>query len=154
MTMEPKTDGMHLWLVLWRAANAVAAHARRHIEGLGLGASDFAVLEALYHKGSLPVSAIGRKVLLTSGSITPAVDRLERQGLVQRVPDPVDRRVRVVHLTRSGRRLMQKSLPGHREAMEEAVSGLDPGERAELIGLLRKLGRRAEESLPAKGNES
>jgi MarR family 2-MHQ and catechol resistance regulon transcriptional repressor len=154
MNMATNVEGIHLWLVLWRAASAVAGHARRHIETLGLGTSDFAVLEALYHKGSLPVNAIGRKVLLASGSITPAVDRLERQGLVRRAPDPNDRRVRVVHLTRAGRKLIQKSLPAHREAMERAVAGLTAEERDTLTALLKKLGHRAEETIPPKGTES
>lgn len=152
--MSTNSEGIHLWLVLWRAAASVSAHARRHIETLGLGVSDFAVLEAVHHKGALPVNVLGRKVLLTSGSITPAVDRLERQGLVRRVPDPVDRRVRVVHLTRAGRRLVQKSLPGHRGAMEEAAAGLTPEERETLIALLKKLGLQAEASIQSKGTPS
>jgi MarR family 2-MHQ and catechol resistance regulon transcriptional repressor len=152
--MTTNTEGIHLWLVLWKAAASVSSHARRHIEGLGLGVSDFAVLEAVYHKGALPVNVLGRKVLLTSGSITPAVDRLERQGLVRRVSDPVDRRVRVVHLTRTGRRLVQKSLPGHREAMEKAAAGLTPEERGTLITLLKKLGLQAEATIQSKGTSS
>ncbi|MGI8744991.1 MAG: MarR family winged helix-turn-helix transcriptional regulator [Bryobacteraceae bacterium] len=107
--------------------------------------SDFGVLEALLHKNCLPVSALGAKVLLTSGSITTAVDRLEDRGLVARGGDPTDRRARIVHLTGAGRKLICKLFAKHQQAMEQAVSSLTPAERILLLGLLRKLGRRAEE---------
>jgi MarR family 2-MHQ and catechol resistance regulon transcriptional repressor len=111
---------------------------------LGMCASDFGVLEALLHKGPLPVSALGAKVLLTSGSITTAVDRLERRGWVKRRNDANDRRARVVYLTDSGRRLIRKAFADHEQAMEQTVSALALGERRVLVNLLRKLGRSAE----------
>lgn len=107
--------------------------------------SDFGVLEALLHKGPLPVRALGEKVLLTSGSITTAIDRLERRGLVERGGDANDRRARIVHLTSAGRKVIQKLFAEHERAMEQAVSALAPEERAGLLELLRKLGRGAEE---------
>jgi len=57
---------------------------REEHHGAGNWRSDFAVLEALLHKGPLPVNEIGKKVLLTSGSMTVAVDRLEQRRLVER----------------------------------------------------------------------
>jgi len=57
-------SGLHVWLVLWKAYESVRAHADRHIRGLGLGFSDFAVLELLLHKGPTPVNAIGQRVHL------------------------------------------------------------------------------------------
>ena len=58
-----KSNALHLWLVLWKAYDSMRAHAERHIESLGLCLSDFAVLEALLHKGPLPVNAIGALVM-------------------------------------------------------------------------------------------
>lgn len=139
-----------LWTVLWRASQSVAAHARLHIHSLGLGPSDFAVLEALYHKGPLPVQVLGGKVLLTSGSITPAVDRLEERGLVERRADREDRRVRLVRLTPVGRRFMRRVWPEHVRALEEALTGVPPGARRALHEQLRRLGLAAEESLERK----
>src|SRR2546425_12060807 len=77
-------SGVHVFLVLWKAARAVQAYAEKSISELEMCGSDFAVLEALLHKGPLPINEIGKKVLLTSGSITVAVDRLETKGLVDR----------------------------------------------------------------------
>src|SRR3954463_7149897 len=101
-------SGVHVWLVLWEAAQAVEAYAERSIEHLEMCGSDFAVLEALLHKGPLPVNEIGKKILLTSGSITVAVDRLETKGLVERRAHGTDRRARIVHLTTEGRKLITR----------------------------------------------
>lgn len=143
---EPDSSGIHLWLVLWKAEKALEKHAIRNVEAAGMCRSDFGVLEALLHKGPLPVNALGAKVLLTSGSITTAIDRLERRGLVERGGDTTDRRARIVHLTAAGRKLIQNLFARHERAMERAVSALAPEERATLTGLLRKLGRGAEET--------
>src|SRR5450759_267797 len=102
-----EATGIHLWLVLWKAYEAMRRHAERHIHSLGLGFSDFAVLEVLLHKGPAPVNTIGELVYLTSGSITAAIDRLERKSLVARGADPSDRRARVVHTAKAGRALIE-----------------------------------------------
>ena len=106
--------------------------------------SDFAVLEALLHKGALPVNEIGRKVLLTSGSITVAVDRLESKGLVERRAHETDRRARIVHLTKEGRKLITRVYVEHAADMERLASvSLTREERKTLIGLLKKIGYEA-----------
>ncbi len=133
-------SGTHVWLVLSKAARAVERNAVRSIEGLGIGLSDFAVLELLSHKGPQPVSRIGRTVLLASGSTTAAVDRLEGRGLVRRSTDPGDLRARIVQLTTDGRRLIEKAFAKHQLDMEEVAAILRPREREELVRLLKKLG--------------
>ncbi len=138
-----KAPAIHLWLVLWKAHDALREHAVRDISATGLGFSDFAVLEALLHKGPMPVNAIGPKVCLTPGSISVAIDRLERKALVERKLDPDDRRARIVHLTADGCALIGGAFAGHEAAMARAVSGLSAVERAEAVKLLRKLGKKA-----------
>jgi len=135
-----EASGIHLWLVLWKAYEAVRRHAVNHIGSLGLGFSDFAVLEALLHKGPSPVNTIGGLVHLTSGSITAAIDRLEAKGLVERCSHTSDRRARVVHLTDNGRKLIECAFANHVEALEEATRGLTPEERGQAVILLKKLG--------------
>lgn len=144
---EANTAGVHVWLVMWKATSALEAHAVRNIESLGICHSDFAVLEALLHKGPLPVNTIGKKVLLTSGSITTAVDRLEKRGLVERKWDEEDRRVCLVHLTKTGHELIAKAFADHAVAMEQAVAGLNEKERATLVNLAKKLGLNARAQL-------
>lgn len=155
-TEKSKTDasGVHLWLVLWKAFRSVEAHAYRHIAGLGMCLSDFGVLEALLHKGSLTVNELGAKVLLTSGSMTAALDRLERRGLVERKEDEVDRRIRVNRLTQAGTTLIRKAFEDHKKAMEQAAAGVSRKDREVLIDLLRQLGLSADRNTAQPPNKS
>src|SRR5207253_9365343 len=105
--------GVHVFLVLWKAARAAERYAAKSISELEMCGSDFAVLEALLHKGPLAVNDIGKKILLTSGSITVAIDRLEIRGLVERRAHGTDRRARIVHLTREGRNLITRAYAQH-----------------------------------------
>jgi len=137
-------SGVHVFLVLWKAASAVESYAEQSISQLEMCGSDFAVLEALLHKGPLAVNEIGRKVLLTSGSITVAVDRLEEKGFVERRPHGTDRRARIVHLTKEGRKLIRRVYSEHASDMERLASAsLTKSERKTLIGLLKKIGYEA-----------
>jgi MarR family 2-MHQ and catechol resistance regulon transcriptional repressor len=141
-------SGVHVFLVLWKAASAVQAYAEKSIAALEMCGSDFAVLEAVLHKGPLPVNEIGKKVLLTSGSITVAVDRLEAKGLVERRAHGTDRRARIVHLTKEGRKVITRVYADHAADMERLASAsLTKAERKTLIGLLKKIGYEAVGSL-------
>ncbi|HLJ13041.1 MAG TPA: MarR family transcriptional regulator [Bryobacteraceae bacterium] len=141
---RPDLTGVHLWLLLWKAGKAVEAHARRSVNTTGLCLSDFGVLEALLHKGPLPINALGNKVLLSSGSMTAAVDRLERSGFVKRGAAATDRRARIVHLTEKGSKLIRSVFARHERDMERVFSRLEKPERNALADLLRKLGHEAE----------
>ena len=147
-------SGVHVFLVLWKAASAVQSYAEASISDLEMCGSDFAVLEALLHKGPLPVNEIGKKVLLTSGSITVAVDRLETRGLVERRAHSTDRRARVVHLTKEGRKLIARIYADHAADMERLASAsLSGKERATLIRLLKKIGYKAIAVSKQDGND-
>ena len=137
-------SGVHVFLVLWKAARAVETYAENSITELEMCGSDFAVLEALLHKGPLPINEIGKKVLLTSGSITVAVDRLASKGLVERHASGTDRRAKIVHLTKTGRELITRVYADHASDMERlAAASLNRAERETLIRLLKKIGYEA-----------
>ena len=140
----------HVWIVLWKAVHAIEQNAVRSVSALGLGLSEFAVLEVLLHKGPQLVSVIGRKVLLSSGSITAAVDRLESKKLVRRTADTEDLRARLVHLTERGRRLIERAFRQHAVDMEETMAVLRSSERTELVRLLKKAGMWAAARLDEK----
>jgi MarR family 2-MHQ and catechol resistance regulon transcriptional repressor len=135
------TSGVHVWLVLTKTFHALAAQAQDslNLSEAGLGDSDFRVLEVLLSKGPLPVNTIGPKVWLTPGSISVAVDRLEKKRLVKRQTTD-DRRVRLVELTAKGRELIAKTFERHAAAMEKATN-LSKEERLNLLQLLKKLGK-------------
>jgi MarR family 2-MHQ and catechol resistance regulon transcriptional repressor len=143
---EADLSGIHVWLVLWKAGRAVETQAQRSIARFGMVISDFGVLEALLHRGPLNAKELGAKVLLTSGSMTAAIDRLAARGLVRREDDAHDRRACIVQLTTAGRRLIERAFAQHRLEMEEALEGFSIDERKALLPLLRRLGRVAEES--------
>ena len=137
-------SGVHVFLVLWKAARAVETYAENSIAELEMCGSDFGVLEALLHKGPLPINEIGKKVLLTSGSITVAVDRLESKKLVERRASGTDRRARIVHLTKDGKELITRIYAAHATDMERlAAASLSRAERETLIRLLKKIGYEA-----------
>jgi MarR family 2-MHQ and catechol resistance regulon transcriptional repressor len=136
--------GSHIRLVLWKAAKAVEKVDRESIDQTGLGLSDFTIMEALLHKGSLTINQIGQKVLLTSGSMTAAVNRLERKGLVKRIQDASDGRCFYVRLTKRGRKVINDAFYRHQQNLEKIAEVLTREERTELVRLLRKLGFHAE----------
>ncbi len=144
------TSGVHVWLVIWKAYAALSKHALRQIETLGLGFSEFGVLEVLLAKGPQPVNVIGPKVGLTSGSISVAVDRLAARGLVRRSENAADRRVCLVELTGEGRAVIVPGFAAHREAMETASASLTAAERDTLLRLLKTLGKGAAAQWQAK----
>src|SRR6266481_4818688 len=122
-------SGTHLWLVMMKAHRTLERLATRSIESSEVCLSDFAVMEMLLHKGPQPVNEIGRRVELTSGAITTAVDRLESRGLVTRESHPSDRRARIVRLTPEGKARAVAVFAVHKAAMDSAASALSKSER-------------------------
>lgn len=140
-------SGIHLWLILWKAHDALQACAVGSINSLEMCLSDFGVLEILLHKGPTPINEIGKKLMLTSGAITASIDRLEKRGLVERVFCTKDRRARIVHLTKAGEALISETFESHKSDMEKACRSLSEEERELLIALLKKLGKDAQSLL-------
>ena len=140
-----QNSGAHLFLLFWKASHAVMRYDHQSITAQGFATlSDYAVLEVLLHKGALPVNAIGKKVLLTSGSMTTAVQRLEKKGLVIRKRSECDARVVLVHLTSEGMNLIQEAFTAHVEDLDELFVEFSEDERIQLAGLMRKLGERSQ----------
>ena len=146
-----KPEATHTWLVMLRALQAVHHLALPPILKAGLGDSDFRVLEVLLHKGPMPVNAIGPKVDLNPGSVSVAVDRLYKKGLVSRVESESDRRVRTVSLTEKGRRVFVPIFRQHATHMKRAFQDVSPGERRQLEEVLERIARRADELAEQEG---
>lgn len=138
------SDPVHCWLVWRKADEAARDYLNRGIEETGISDTDFRILEALLHKGPLPVNTIGPKVHLTPGSISVAVDRLLEKGLVSRAESPDDRRVRVVALTKRGKDVIVPVFRKHSAEIAEVFAGANPKELQVLESVLKKAGKRAE----------
>jgi MarR family transcriptional regulator, 2-MHQ and catechol-resistance regulon repressor len=136
----PGTTAASLWLVMMKAYRSVQNYIESTMEQMGLGLSDFMILEALLHKGPMSMSQLGDKVLLANPSMTAAVDRLTKLGFVTRQCPSEDRRVRNVELTREGRRVIRKVFAQHEQDLEGLMEGLCEEQRARLRAMLKDIG--------------
>ncbi len=134
-------QGVTIWLALWRVSKDIDRIAQADIASLGLCFTDFGVLEILLHRGPMPVNSIAETVMITSGSMTTAVDRLVDRGLVRRTAHPTDKRVRMVELTAEGRSLIEKAYGEHAQTIERTFEVLSAQERSDLLSILLKLRR-------------
>lgn len=138
--MNNRDLSLKLFVVLSKAYKVIMDRAVKDMKQNGLSAAEFAVLELIYHKGRMPLQRIGERILVTSGSITYTVDKLEKKGYLQRVDCPEDRRVIYAEITPSGKEMFDRIFPGHGEAVEALMDGLTPEEKQVSIILLKKLG--------------
>ncbi len=140
MNRKTPIDAPHLWLVLMRCHHALKQIAERGIKETGLGLTDFTALEALLHKGPLTITEIQSKVPLALGSMTAAVDRLEKKGLILRTPSPQDRRAKVLKLSPRGRAVVEAAFALHAADLETAMAVLSQREKRQLHDLLKRVG--------------
>ena len=152
--IPPETEpALKLWVVLSRAHAAIYAHALGHVVEHGLSLTEFAILEALYHRGRMLLGEIQRRILVSSGGITFLVDRLAERRLVVRQECRKDRRARYVALTKEGARLIRAVFPSHARALAHAMRGLNAAEQREAARLLKALGLTASDGqLPPTPN--
>ena len=154
MTANARVEAPRLWIILVRCHRALSKIAERSIEETGLGLTDFAALEALLHTGPQTITEIQGRVLLASGSMTAAVDRLEKRGLIRRTSSPGDRRVKLLKLTPAGKRVAEAAYGRHAAELESAMSVLNATEKRELRALLKKLGLFAAGIRPRTGHRT
>jgi MarR family 2-MHQ and catechol resistance regulon transcriptional repressor len=138
-----RTAALRLLIVMSRALRAVTEPARQQLKRWDLSPTEFGVLEALYHKGPLPLSALAERVLITGASMTYAVKQLEERGLMRRRPSAEDQRFVFGELTAAGRTLIARVFPEHAEHIRQAMRGLSRQEKRQAAELLMRLGRSA-----------
>jgi|ERR1700722_1175652 MarR family 2-MHQ and catechol resistance regulon transcriptional repressor len=148
MTTDEQIAAPRLWLVLMKAYGSIVSYVEGAFAAQGIGLSDFMVLEVLLHKGPLTISAIGEKVLLASASMTSAIDRVEKLGLVRRRSCSSDRRIRLVELTVEGKAFIEEIYSRHAKDLERIAAGLCDAERKGLYSGLKKMGLAAEVAVP------
>jgi DNA-binding MarR family transcriptional regulator len=125
-----------------RAAALLDRGLNANFAGFGLNRTSWDVLASLRRAGApyrRSPTELYRALMRTSGAMTHIVDRLEQDGIVERLPDPADRRGLLVGLTRKGRALVDRVGPRHLETERRMLAPLTKQEQAELARLLRKL---------------
>ena len=131
--------------VLWRIAflhKKLKRSVDRRLSKVELPNWAFDVLASLRRQGppfQMSPTELCEAAVLTSGAMTNRLDRLEDGGLVERHPDPDDRRSLSIRLTDSGRRLIDEALMIRFEHANQVLASLSESERSQLVGLLRKL---------------
>jgi DNA-binding MarR family transcriptional regulator len=108
----------------------------------GVNRGEVGALSALRVAGPphrLSPTRLGRGLMLSSAGVTSRIDRLERRGLVRRLPDPDDRRGVIVELTDEGAKLVDEAVIAVAESDRQLLARLEPDEITQLQGLLKKL---------------
>jgi DNA-binding MarR family transcriptional regulator len=125
--------------LLRRASQRHVAIFAEHL-GEEVTPTRWAVLAKLYETGPSSQNRLGRLTAMDGATIKGVVDRLIERGLIETQPDPTDARRRVIALSETGRRLVERSVGQAHAITRETLGPLTPQERAALLGLLRKLG--------------
>jgi DNA-binding MarR family transcriptional regulator len=112
---------------------------RQSLKKVGLGRSEYAILNALVEEGKKPVNTLAEMIVLTSGSATTAVDRLARKEWVTRETDKKDRRIVHVKLTRSGRTIARRAQKLFDQYLNTTFEDLSEKEQKQLLKLLEKV---------------
>ncbi len=137
---QQQTLALNTFIKLLRASNSVSSDCIRVITENGLTESQFGVIEALYHLGSMPQKLLAAKILKSGGNLTMVIDNLVKNQLVRRTRRPNDRRFYWIELTERGEELISRIFPDHVELVTARMSVLNHEEQEALAELCRKLG--------------
>jgi MarR family transcriptional regulator, 2-MHQ and catechol-resistance regulon repressor len=135
-----ETRALDVYIKLSRAFHTLNAELQRELATVELTEGQFGILETLHHLGSMNQREIGRKLLCSSANVCTVLDNLERAGHIRRERSTDDRRVVIVSLTSTGRKLIQKVFPEHASRIASLMSALDADEQELLGALCKKLG--------------
>lgn len=136
--MERKCTNLP-YLVLMQTSKEIHEQIKGEMTKYKLSITEFSALEVLYQKGKQTVQQIGNCILVSSGSMTYVIDKLEQKGFLKRNACPDDRRVIHVTLTDDGNELMEEIMPKHNELVEDMFDSLNSDEAETLAHILEKV---------------
>ena len=136
--MERKCNNLP-FLILMQTSKAIHDRIKEEMTKNKLGITEFSVLEVLYQKGKQTIQQIGSCLLVSSGSMTYIIDKLEQRGLLSRNACPEDRRMIHVRLTDNGNELMNEIMPKYYDSVDQMFNLLDSNEAETLVQLLKKV---------------
>jgi MarR family 2-MHQ and catechol resistance regulon transcriptional repressor len=144
--MKKENLALKAFVVIMKSSKTIEEIIKKDISNHGMKSSDFTILEALYHKGSQTVKEISDAVLINTGSITYVIDKLEKKNYVARRDCTEDRRVVYIDITDEGTKLMDEIFPKHQKVIEELFSDVTEEEKATVIDVLKRVGKKADQS--------
>lgn len=124
---------------LARTYQAFGSFSAEHIRTLGLTSSQFDIVATLGNTDGMNFKELGEKTLITKGTLTGVVDRLEAKGLVRRIASPSDGRSQIVQLTRKGEALFERVFPAHLEHVGQAFTTFSQAELDSTVAALQRL---------------
>lgn len=129
---------LKIFIGMSRTLNKINRATNKINTKYGLTSGQFAVLEALYHKGDLSIGEVQEKVLSTSGTIPVIVKNLEKEGLLERTNDIHDKRRYILHITEKGRELMDIVFPEVEGCIVSFMSAWTKEEQEEILKYMKK----------------
>lgn len=142
---EEEVRALNTYIKLQRAAETSLSRTTAHLSNYNLTTSQFAVLEALFHLGTLSQRDLADKLLKSTGNISTVLKNIEKRQLISRERDPHDNRYVLVCITEKGRQLISGMISIHVQGIVDEMSVLNAEELDQLARLCRKLGLREDE---------
>lgn len=138
---EMDCEGVRVLMKLVRTASDVSECFERFLTKYGLSSGRFAILMYLNRNPETPVNQthLAEAYGVTKATVTGLIDGLERDTMVERLPDLNDRRATLVRLAPAGREFLEAFLPDHFRGVAKVTAGLDAAERARLMELIDRL---------------
>jgi len=137
MVLEP--TGRRVLLAYLRAV-ALAEPVQRELAARhGISLADLYAVRVLARQGEVPISRYGDELGVARSTITNVVDRLERAGLVERLPSPSDRRITLVRLAPAGQRAVEGAVVLRDSEVAARLLALEPAAQAMLAELLERV---------------
>lgn len=132
-----KTE-LKIFIGMNRAINYINSHTSRIFSLYDLTLSQFAVLEALYHKGSMTIGEVQNKILSSSGTIPLVIKNLEKKGYIEKKQADFDKRKFYLSLTKSGEKIISEVYPKNETKIIELMNVWNEEEKKDLLRLLKK----------------
>src|ERR1700704_5540058 len=138
---------LRIWLRLLTCTQLIERQVRSRLrEQFSSTLPRFDLLAQLErHREGLKMNELSRLLMVTGGNVTAIVDQLEKEGLVERLDEPADRRAFRIRLTKAGERSFGEMARAHEEWVVELLAGLSRREHEELLKLLAKVKQHAVE---------
>lgn len=129
---------LKVFIGMSRTLNKINNATNKVYKKYGLTSGQFAVLEALYHKGDLSVGEVQKRILSTSGTIPVIIKNLEKAGLLNRMQDAKDKRKYILQITKQGRELLDKVYPENEKIIISMINAWDENEQHEILKYMKK----------------
>jgi MarR family 2-MHQ and catechol resistance regulon transcriptional repressor len=125
-----------------QTSKAIQERIRDEMTKYNLSITEFSVLEVLFYQGKQTIQQIGNRILISSGSMTYVIDKLEQKGIIKRNDCREDRRVIHITLTAEGMEMLENIMPKYQDIVDSIFGDLTDDESELLVNSLNKVSNR------------